>query len=92
MNEKGNGGARHTLSLLTREKAEITGVVEVESFDEETVVLKTDCGEMTVEGRGLHVATLDIERGVVVLDGRVNAVYYTDVAPKRQGLRAKLFG
>ena len=82
----------HTLSLVARTRAEITGVREVESFDEQTVVLLTDCGEMTLEGEGMHVSTLDIARGVVAVDGRIGAVYYGDTQPARRGLRARLFG
>ena len=83
---------KHTLSLTTRTRAVISGVREVESFDEQTVQLLTDCGELTVEGEGLHVGTLDIARGAVELDGRINGIYYADSAPLKKGLRARLFG
>lgn len=83
---------KHTLTLGQRAHAEITGVTEVESFDEQTVVLRTDCGELTVEGEALHIGTLDIARGVVMVDGRVDGVYYSDATPRRGGLRGRLFG
>lgn len=70
----------HTLTLTDRAHAEIGGVVEVSSFDEETVVLLTVCGELTVEGTGLRVGTLDLARGVVALDGAVTALYYREEA------------
>ena len=83
---------KHTLPLGTRAHAEITGVTEVESFDEQCVVLRTDCGELTLEGDALHIGTLDIARGVVMVDGRVDGVYYSDAAPRRTGLRGRLVG
>lgn len=82
----------HSVKLAARRKTEIGGVEEVESFDEGCVVLHTSCGEMTIEGEGLHVGTLDMERGVVVVDGKVNGIYYTDGAPPKRGLRARFFG
>lgn len=91
--EKGNEQERkHALSMGARRYISISGVTEVESFDEQTVILSTDCGEMTLEGEGLHIGTLDIARGVVEVDGRVNGIYYSDSAPVRRGLRARLFG
>ena len=91
--EKGNEQEKkHTLSMDARRHISISGVCEVESFDEQTVVLSTDCGEMTLEGEGLHIGTLDIARGVVEVDGKVSGLYYSDSAPVKRGLRAKLFG
>ena len=68
----------HTLTLTDRARVEIGGVVEVSSFDEETVVLVTVCGALTVEGTGLRVGTLDLTRGVVSVDGTVTAFYYEE--------------
>lgn len=87
----GENAKKHTLSAAARAHAEIAGVGEVESFDENTVILFTDCGRMTVEGEGLRVGTLDIARGVVVLDGRIDAIYYSEQESTRRGLRARLF-
>lgn len=82
----------HRLTVAARERAEIAGVTEVESFDENTVVLTTVCGELTVEGEGLHVSTLDIARGAVVVEGKINGMSYSSTAPRPKGLRARLFG
>ncbi len=82
---------QHAISLQQRALMQITGVTEVESFDEQSVVLVTDCGELTVEGEGLHVSTLDIAKGQVDVKGRVCALIYGDSAPARKG-RRRLFG
>lgn len=89
MNVQQNEKSKHTLALSARTHAEIGGVTEVVSFDEETVTLVTDCGELTVEGTSLHIGTLNLERGCVIIDGRVNALVYTEAA--RKGKR-RLFG
>ncbi len=82
---------KHTVSITARTSASLTGVCDVQSFDERCVILKTDCGEMTVEGEELRVGTLDVERGVVELTGRICALYYSDAAPQKKGLRGRLF-
>lgn len=77
----------HTLTLTDRARAEIGGVTEVSSFDEEAVVLVTVCGQLTVEGTGLRVGTLDLTKGVVLVEGTVNAFYYEEEArPRQKGL------
>ena len=82
---------KHTLCLNCRIGAEISGVCEVESFDSESVILQTDCGELTVEGEGLRVGVLNTESGRVEISGRVNGLYYSDKPQQRRGLRKRLF-
>ena len=82
----------HTLSLVARKAASVYGVTEVDSFDELCVMLKTDCGDMTIEGKGLHVGTLDIARGVVEITGQISAIYYAEETRPKRGLRTRLLG
>lgn len=92
MAEKPNDDRAHSLRLTARVGADVEGVAEVRSFDEEAVVLKTSCGEMTLEGEGLRVGALDMERGTVRVEGRINAVYYSDTVLQKRGWRGRLFG
>ena len=71
----------HSFFSRAREGVEIMGVMEVISFDEAGVALETLCGNMAVEGEGLHVTTLSLNEGKVVLDGKINGVYYYDNKP-----------
>ena len=48
---------KHTLLQTARQKAVISGVLRVNSFDEQLVSLATDCGEMTVEGEAYSSTT-----------------------------------
>lgn len=79
----------HDCILKDRGHIEITGVLEVLSFDENGVILVTPFGELSIEGSEMRVGTLDTERGVVAVDGRISALYYSDNTPKR---RRGLFG
>lgn len=79
---------KHTLQILARRRISISGVCEVESFDDALVHLVTDCGDLTLEGEELHVDTLDVERGLVEIGGLVSGLYYSDSAgEKRRGRR-----
>ena len=77
----------HEIRIGMRKEMSITGVKEVLSFDESSVVLKSACGEVTVEGSELRVGTLDTDRGVVNLAGRIDTIYYSDDRPlEKRGL------
>ncbi len=74
---------KHECTIRCREHIDITGVKEVSSFDEGAVMLVTDCGDMTLEGEGLRVGTLDTDRGIISVDGTINAIYYTESPRKK---------
>lgn len=84
----------HNITLRDRSALSISGVTAVNSFDDATVTLSTTRGEMTVEGEGLQVSTLDIDRGEVILDGKVNGIFYTGDGEDRagRGWLGRLFG
>ena len=71
-------GARpHLLTLQNRSSVTITGIVDVVSFDENSVVLDTDLGLLTIKGRGLHVSRLTLEKGEVDVEGNVDSLIYS---------------
>ena len=68
----------HKLTLTGRQKLSLSGVTEVVSFDEGAVVLHTELGTLTVQGRDLHLRTLAPEGGRVEVDGEVCALIYEE--------------
>ena len=83
-------GAGHRLTLEGRERLTITGVTDVDRFDEAAVILQTTVGSLIVRGDGLHMQTLSLEGGEVSIDGQVDSLSYEDSAPG--GFFARLFG
>ena len=82
----------HGFSVSMRKEMKISGVRDVESFDEQSVTLHTEGGTMTVEGSELRIGVLDTESGIVTMSGRVDAVFYTDDRPEeKRGLFGRLF-
>ncbi|MDR5659179.1 sporulation protein YabP [Serpentinicella sp. ANB-PHB4] len=76
---------RHSLALESREKLNLSGVVHVESFNDETVILETAGGVLTVKGQALDVKKLNLEDGNVMIRGKINSLIYSD----REGFGAK---
>lgn len=81
----------HKVTLVDRKRLEITGVEEVESFDESTIIMLTAQGELTVRGEGLHIETLSLDGGALKVDGTVESLAYEDRAEDRGGLWSRLF-
>lgn len=81
----------HRLTLDSRSRLFITGVLEVESFDDTEILLTSTRGPMSIRGQGLHLQQLSIDGGQVLVDGSVDAISYEDDIP-RGGFFARLFG
>ena len=79
----------HELRLENRARLSVNGVREVESFDEESVVLHTTKGVLVIRGQQLHLQTLSIEGGQVAVDGTVDAMSYEE-AQRKGGLFSRL--
>ena len=87
-------GLSHKLELYNREKGTVTGVLDVISFDENTIVLDTDLGLLTIKGKDLHVSRLSLEKGELDLEGHADSVVYSSNEGYRksnQSLLSRLF-
>ena len=82
----------HRLELEGRERLTITGVEDVERFDETGIVMSTTAGILTITGEGLHIGQLSLEGGELHVDGRVDAIAYEEADQSRGGLLRRLFG
>ncbi len=84
--------AIHNLILEGRKRLSVSGVTDVDSFDENTVLLYTNMGELTVKGSDLHVNDLSVTSGEMNIEGDIQSVIYGD--KERQsplGFIGKLF-
>jgi sporulation protein YabP len=71
----------HGVSLKERKELTVTGVNEVVSFDEETVILKTSLGTLNVHGRQLQLINLSTNGGKVEISGNISAFIYQQTTP-----------
>lgn len=89
--EKRVSAMPHNLVLEDRRLLTVSGVSDVDSFDEETVVVFTDLGELTVRGSNLHINRLSVDVGELTVEGNIAALIYSDEAPKSGGFFSKVF-
>ncbi len=84
--------SNHSITMENRELLNITGVIDVISFDEEIVVSDTEEGVLIIRGFDLHVSNLNLEGGHLTVDGSIYSINYDDTkTDKNQSFMKKLF-
>lgn len=81
----------HNIIMENRRSLTVTGVMDIDSFDEETVIVFTEEGELTIRGQSLHINKIDVDSGDLVMEGEVDSLTYSDNQPQRGGFLQKLF-
>lgn len=69
---------QHKMAVNNRKSCSLTGVIDVIAFDEGEVILETDMGVLVIKGHDLHVKRLDLEKGEVDIDGRMDSFFYSE--------------
>lgn len=85
------GVSEHRLTLEDREQLTVTGVEEVESFDENSIVMVTGRGTLVVRGTGLHIEQLSLDGGQLRVEGSVESLTYENDAGGHVGFWGRLF-
>lgn len=87
------GAMRHRLELDGRERLVVSGVEEVERFDEEEIVMATTAGTLVVGGSDLHIGKLNLDGGELHVDGKIHTLLYEEADDRRGGgLLRRLWG
>ena len=83
----------HRLELDGRESLTVSGVEDVERFDETGIVMSTNVGTLIITGEDLHIGKLSLDGGELHVDGRIDSLTYEDRGSAgRGGLLSRLFG
>jgi len=81
------------LILENREKLSISGVIDVESFNDECVIAETELGTLIIRGIDLHISKLNIENSELGIEGEIVSCEYSDRdgSRNRGGFFARMF-
>ncbi len=89
--EKKTAKLPHNIILENRKNLHISGVEDVDSFDEQTVIAYTGLGQLVIRGKELHISKLNLESGELRLEGEISALAYTDSHAGKGGFLSKMF-
>ena len=71
--------------LENREKLNISGVLDVLSFDDQIVILETELGLLTVKGENLRINKLSLDTSEVTVDGEIYQLAYSEKETMEKG-------
>lgn len=72
-----NTNVIQNLILENREKLNVSGVLDVLSFDDQIVIIETELGLLTVKGDNLRINKLSTDTEEVTVEGNVFNLSYS---------------
>lgn len=88
------GSKDHKMMIHNRTSCNLTGVLDVLTFDVSQILVETEQGMLMIKGQDLHVNRLTLDKGEIDIEGRMDSFTYTDMAMqgnKSESLLGKLF-
>ena len=67
----------HNLVLKNRSTLQLSGVVDVENFNDQTITAYTNDDSLVITGENLHIKKLNLEQGELFLTGKISSLSYT---------------
>ncbi|MBO4412432.1 MAG: hypothetical protein J5779_00230 [Clostridia bacterium] len=78
------------ITLINRKNLNLFGISKVFAINEDSAQLQIDNSILTILGKNMEVKKLDIENGILELEGLINAIKYTDKKEKTSFIK-KIF-
>lgn len=92
MEDKKSIMKNHNIIMENRERANITGVIDIHSFDDELVLAETELGILTIKGLDLKMNKLNLDNNELVVEGKIMALIYSEPdTMKKGGMFGKIF-
>ncbi len=71
-------GVIQNLILENRQKLNVSGVLDVLSFDDQIVIVETELGLLTVKGENIRINKLSLDTSEIVVEGEINSLGYSN--------------
>lgn len=75
----------HNFLLENRERMSVSGVLDVDIFNPDMIVVQTEMGMLTVKGNDLHINKLNLESAELIIDGEISSCIYSDKTVNSSG-------
>lgn len=74
--------------LENRERLNVSGVIDVESFNDECIIVETELGILVIRGEDLRINKLNIDNSELSIEGYISTCEYSD----RDGSKSRGLG
>ena len=91
MTESRINSKTQNIIIEDRNLISINGVEQVDSFNENTIILSTLKGGLSIKGEGLNMSKLNLDDGSVKISGLVNSVIYMSKEGAPKNFIGKIF-
>ncbi len=94
MAERSQSNKNQNIILENREKLSISGVEHVDNFNDNSIIVMTNNGVLTIKGHSLNISKLNLDDGNVRIEGTINGIVFSDKRmsnKKNGGLLSKMF-
>lgn len=71
-------GVIQNLVLENREKLNVSGVLDVLSFDDQIVMIETELGLLTIKGENIRINKLSLDTSEIVVEGEIDSLAYSN--------------
>lgn len=82
---------QHTLTLINRTELSLTGINDIDSFNEQEIIAVCETGELVIKGEMLHIEQLSVEAGIMSVSGKITSLSYNEKFTGTSVLK-RLFG
>ncbi|REB11426.1 sporulation protein YabP [Sporosarcina sp. BI001-red] len=82
----------HVVTMRNRKRMDLTSVKTIDRFDQEEFLVRTSQGMLTIKGEELRIVHLDVDKGLLTLEGTVATLQYDEEETGSRNFLHKLFG
>ncbi|WP_042479055.1 sporulation protein YabP [Bacillus ndiopicus] len=82
----------HLVTIRNRKRMDMTSIKAIERFDQEEFFIHTSQGHLLIRGEELRIVHLDVDKGLLTLEGNVKLMQYDEEDSAAKGFIHKLFG
>ena len=91
---KNSSNKFQNIVLENREKLNVTGIVDIFSFDDQIIIMETELGMLTIKGENLKINKLSIDTSDFIVEGKISSLTYSDSQigeKKNKNILSKIF-
>lgn len=82
----------HVVTMRNRKRMDLTSVKSIDRFDQEEFIVRTSQGLLQIQGEELRIVHLDVDKGLLTLEGTIRLLQYDEDDGNSRGFLHKLFG
>jgi len=81
----------HNMVLENRKKLSLTGINDVNSFDNTQITAFTEAGYLTIKGSSLHISKFNTSNGELNITGKIDELAYSNKQKSHLNFMEKIF-